>query len=209
MEHYVTRLLLVLVTLNSLPASSQMFPGLQTSNSSTAKALSAIELSQMPVTAKTTRPLSCGVCQVGGPNVDVYYWPQANPNTSCLSIIGPTPSPPLAGATMLNGATYWGYTTMFNGTVKTLTTMLLTTINGITFKMPLTDPWPDTNTFPIPSDYTLMAPIGKRTVTEMPNILDHRAPFNESQGSSLGNDTFPAGTHTYVASTVVYNGHTL
>ena len=106
MDYYLTRLLLVLVTLNSLPATSQMFPGLQTSNSSTVNALSAFELSQMPVTAETTRPLSCGVCQVGGPNVDDYYWPQANPNTSCLSIIGPTPSPPMAGATMLNGANY-------------------------------------------------------------------------------------------------------
>ena len=75
--------------------------------------------------------------------------------------------------------------------------------------MPLTDPWPDTNTVPIPSDYTLMEPIGKRTVAEMPYVLEHRAPFNESQGSPFGNDTFPAGNHRHVESTVVYNGHTL
>ena len=144
MDHYFIRLLLVLVTLNSLPASSQLFAGLQTSNSSSANALSTFGLNQVPFTAETTRTLSCGVCEVGGPNVDVYYWPQSNAITSCLSIIGPTPSPPLAGATMLNGFTYWGYTTTFSlhGTIETLAlaTMQLTSINGITFKMSLFDP---------------------------------------------------------------------
>ena len=36
-----------------------------------------------------------------------------------------------------------------------------------------------------------------------------RAPFNDSQGSLLGNEVFVTGNHTFTGSTVVYNGHTL
>ena len=150
--------------------------------------------------SKATRPQSCGTCNVGGPNVDVYYWPQTSANTSCLSIIGPTASPPLAGATTSNGVTYWG----------SPMTMMLTTINGITFKMPLDDPWP--YTIPTTNDfkpYTLMEPIGKRAYANQPPIaIAPRAPFNESSGSSVGNQSFPGGS-VVTESTVVLNGHTL
>ena len=148
---------------------------------------------------KATRPQSCGSCNVGGPNVDVYYWPQTSANTSCLSIIGPTPSPPLAGATTSNGLTYWG------------STMVLTAINGITFKMPLEDPWPYTlpPTSPF-SPYTLQEPIGKRAdATRPPILIEPRAPFNDSLGTPLGNSSFSGGEHVLAESTVVFNGHTL
>ena len=149
---------------------------------------------------EATRPQSCGTCIVGGPNVDVYYWPQTRANTSCLSIIGPTASPPLAGATTSNGLTYWG----------SPETMILTAINGITFKMPLQDPWPYTTPSQISfSPYTLMEPIGKRAhAAQPPMLIELRAPFNESSGSSLGNHSVSGGS-TFTESTVVLNGHTL
>ena len=73
--------------------------------------------------------------------------------------------------------------------------MVLTTINGITLKMLLLDPWPDTNTGSMPNDVTLVSPIGKRVhVTQIPDTLEftleYHAPFNKSQGSSYGNDSF-------------------
>ena len=36
----------------------------------------------------------CGQCAVGSPNVEVYYWPSPDADTSCLSIIGDDPLPP-------------------------------------------------------------------------------------------------------------------
>lgn len=41
----------------------------------------------------------CGVCNIEAGNVDVYYWPVPNANTSCLSIIGNSVNPPDFGAT--------------------------------------------------------------------------------------------------------------
>ena len=52
----------------------------------------------------------CGPCAIGGPNVDVYYWPSPQANTSCLNIIGTSVNPPTEGATTDDGYTYWGYT---------------------------------------------------------------------------------------------------
>lgn len=161
------------------------------------------------ITPEASRPQSCGVCGVGGPNVDVYYWPQASANTSCLSIIGPTPNPPLAGATMANGVTYWGYTDT-DAPHNVIQTMQLTSINGITFKMPLVDPWPDTAPITFPDRYTLMEPIGKRAYsTHMSIFVEPRAPLHESRGIPLGNDSLPDGSDAFAESTVVYNGHTL
>ena len=59
----------------------------------------------------------CVPCEVGGKNVDVYYWPSPEADTSCLSIIGNNVHPPLDGATTRcprgttttsDCFTYWG-----------------------------------------------------------------------------------------------------
>ena len=193
-RRYMTYILLIFI-LDSLCALAQFATVPGKLSFSVTKA--ANSTSNVP---KATRPQSCGACNVGGPNVDVYYWPQASANTSCLSIIGPSASPPLAGATISNGLTYWG----------SPETMVLTAINGITFKMPLEDPWPYTTPSQISfSPYTLMEPIGKRAYAAQPPILiEPRAPFNESSGSSLGNNSVSARS-TFTESTVVLNGHTL
>ena len=84
----------------------------------------------------------CGPCAIGGPNVDVYYWPSPEANTSCLSIIGTSVNPPTEGATTDAGYTYWGYTpTDANIDHQIVTTMVYTSINGIYFKMPMSNPW--------------------------------------------------------------------
>ena len=90
----------------------------------------------------------CGTCFVAGPNVDVFYWPSPNASTSCLSVIGTEVAPPLEGAeTHCNYPghscrTLWGYTpTADNPSHVPELTMEYTSLNGIYFKVPLSNPW--------------------------------------------------------------------
>ena len=209
MHRFFCTILLLALAFNSLCISAQMLLGSVTLNSSVGSPASKFRHNMTTATPVASRPQSCGPCVVGGPNVDVYYWPQPSVNTSCLSIIGPTPSPPLAGATTSNGVTYWG-STETDPPYSYLMTMILTAVNGITFKMPLQDPWPFATTGTGPVNYTLQEPIGKRAhATRNPFFLEPRAPFNESRGTPLSNDPLPEGNRTLAESTVVYNGHAM
>ena len=163
----------------------------------------------------------CGTCSVGGPNVDVYYWPSPNANTSCLSIIGTSINQPTEGATTGDPfGTYWGYTTMGGNTnsphVITIPTVLYTSINGLYLKMPVSNPWESisgaspTTSYPGISNApwtTLLdgnsVPSSKMQARANPVAIPNqrRAPINESNGISVSNNSSPG-------STVVYNGHT-
>ena len=94
----------------------------------------------------------CGTCQMSGQNVDVYYWPDPDANTSCLSIVGSGVNSPLYGATSTvtvdedtqsnSTITYWGCTTQnYASEDSYITTALLTSIGPVTFKEPLLNPW--------------------------------------------------------------------
>lgn len=85
----------------------------------------------------------CGPCWIYGPNVDVYYWPEPNSDTSCLDIIGSSVVPPDEGAqTDAGGVVYWAATTdLYDIYVPTVTTALITTINGVVVKEALANPW--------------------------------------------------------------------
>ena len=84
----------------------------------------------------------CNICYVHAQNVDVYYWPQPNSNISCLSTVGTSINPPLQGATINSGGTYWGCTVEGNlSTPSFIKTATLTTICAISFKHPLVNPW--------------------------------------------------------------------
>ena len=209
MNHSFNTLLLLALAINSPYISARMLLGSVTLSSSVGSPTSNFHHNMTTATPVASRPQSCGPCYVGGPNVDVYYWPQPSANTSCLSIIGPTPSPPLAGATRSNGVTYWG-STETDPPYNYLMTMSLTAINGITFKVPLQDPWPFTTTGVGPVGYTLQDPIGKRAhATRNLFSLEPRTPFNESHGASVSNGLFPGENQTLIESTVVYNGYTM
>lgn len=52
----------------------------------------------------------CGKVRLEVRNVDIFYWPEAEANTSCLSIVGDAVNPLALGATSKGGATYWGCT---------------------------------------------------------------------------------------------------
>ena len=90
----------------------------------------------------------CGGCFISGPNVDVFYWPSPNADTSCLDVVGTEVAPPLEGAqTNCNYPehscrTLWAYTpTEGNPSHLPQYTMEYTSLNGIFFKAPLTNPW--------------------------------------------------------------------
>lgn len=94
----------------------------------------------------------CGFCELAADRVDVYYWPDPDADTSCLSIVGNSVSDIGAGGTTEGeGSVYWGCTSagtrlgkMYNDTVTTFKTATLTTIASLTFKTYLMNPWDHT-----------------------------------------------------------------
>ena len=95
-----------------------------------------------PVSSRTFDDC-CGTCYIYGPNVDVYYWPDPNADTSCLSIIGSDVIPLNVGAqTDEAGVVYWAASTnLYDIYVPTVTTALITTINGVVVKEAIANPW--------------------------------------------------------------------
>lgn len=91
----------------------------------------------------------CGDCEVAADKVDVYYWPDPNADTSCLSIIGNETSDLAVGATTDKaGNVYWGCTSWDSsqgqsglGSPHIVTTATLTTIASVTFRTYLYNPW--------------------------------------------------------------------
>ena len=104
----------------------------------------------------------CEGCVVGAQNVDLYYWPEPDVDTSCLSIVGSSVNPLTYGATtgILAGVlgTYWAcsakspatstYPEEFyasSGSVTSVYPMIptaqITTIGSLTVKVPLLNPW--------------------------------------------------------------------
>ena len=106
-------------------------------------------------------PSCCGICDINAQNVDIYYWPEPDANTSCLGIIGESIRPLEYGATTTevsdnptatSTATYWGcnpktstfYNPMVGGNVtytSATTTAQITTIGSLLVKVPILNPW--------------------------------------------------------------------
>lgn len=94
----------------------------------------------------------CSKCDLSVQNVDIYYWPEVDVDTSCLSIIGNTSNPLDYGATTTSVnydligrssstvmySTYWGCVGQ-DSTI--ITTAYLTQINSIKFKASSFNPW--------------------------------------------------------------------
>lgn len=180
----------------------------------------------------------CGPCAIGGPNVDVYYWPSPEANNSCLSIIGTSVKPPTEGATTDDGYTYWGYTTTSDASVvnQIVTTMVYTSINGIYFKMPMSNPWESNPGASTTTDHVIWnLPSTTLPILSMPKIQrraespeatiqaranpiaipnQRRAPMNESNGNTVGNDSSQGsivtyGSHTFTSPSVYVDFYSL
>ena len=179
----------------------------------------------------------CGPCAIGGPNVDVYYWPSPEANTSCLSIIGTSVNPPTESATTDAGYTYWGYTpTDANIDHQIVTTMVYTSINGVYFKMPMSNPWESkpgasTSTDPgmwnLPSTTPLSwstpniqgrgeSPEAKIQARANPIAISSapQALMNQSKWDTIRNDSAPpsvvtSGSHTFTSPSIYVNFYSL
>ena len=103
-------------------------------------------------------PDCCGQCWIYGPNVDVYYWPEPDADSSCLDLIGSSVIPENEGAqTDADGVVYWAATTNpYDIYIPTVTTARIITINGVLVKEALANPWAGsgsiTTTRPVPSN---------------------------------------------------------
>ena len=108
----------------------------------------------------------CEGCVVGAQNVDIYYWPEPDVDTSCLSIVGSSVNPFTYGATTSANTTYWACslkapaTSVFpedlayassgsyyvsSGSITSvypiITTAQIETIGSLTVKVSLLNPW--------------------------------------------------------------------
>lgn len=88
--------------------------------------------------AQEVQYLCCSGCVIRGGDVDIYYWPEANASTSCLDIVGNSRSPIDYGATTDATETYWGCTGQDSKLTKTAH---ITTINSVSLKVSLYNPW--------------------------------------------------------------------
>ena len=81
-------------------------------------------------------------CDLEGISIDIYYWPEAQADTSCLSIIGNSTNPSMQGATTSDGIIYWGCTVQTPTSGQTyVTTATLTTLGSVSIKVPRINPW--------------------------------------------------------------------
>ena len=137
--------------------------------------------SAYPVSSRTFNKC-CGTCFIYGPNVDVYYWPEPNADTSCLSIIGSDVIPLNEGAqTDEAGVVFWAASTnLYDIYVPTVTTAVITTINGIVVKEAIANPWGASPSI------TTTRPIS--SVKKRSQLSVHPRAFNPLYGRQLGSN---------------------
>lgn len=153
-------------------------------------------------------------------NVDVYYWPEAHTDDSCLSIIGTSLAPDKAAAkTDSQGTVYWADTTdRWDIYAPTRTIARIITVNGIEVKESLLNPWAET-TSAIPSSMSQkpsnVHERDRSLITSPPCVVDarprslvKRSPQFGADGTFGVNSTF-AGNGSTHDSVVVLDGHTL
>lgn len=90
----------------------------------------------------------CGRCDLRAQNVDIYYWPEPDADTSCLDLVGKSVLPLDYGATTdYAGTMYWGCHQQVSGgsrpvTYLTTTAMLKTFLTPpVTIKTYFENPW--------------------------------------------------------------------
>ena len=165
-------------------------------------------------------PSCCGVCNVYSQNVDIYYWPEPDTNTSCLSIIGGSIRPLDYGATKTevslnttetSTATYWGcnprtstfYNPMERGNVTyttATTTAQITTIGSLLVKVPVVNPWS--------SSPCLESGQISRGSNKSTDIRDKHAPIHARDHALMTTSSFPRSNGSAVK-TIVSGSFTL
>ena len=165
---------------------------------------------------KVTSLGCCEYCDFKSGNVDLFYWPDPNADTSCLSIVAPgevsidygATTDPSVGVPQW-GSVYWGCTS-FIGKTKVINTIAsldssITSLPGITSKIYLLNPW-DTGTIErqCGTDWTKSLPFGPPSLN---------APAKTSTGVRATSLVLPSGSGRFAngsrVSTVVSGSYTL
>ena len=132
-------------------------PAPPASTSSLASLVEFLRSPQCPVLFNSTS-ICCGRygtgrCHFGLTAIDLYYWPVANANTSCLSVVGSDTTPLGQGATtverpyMQSSLVYWISTDVCKldeapwKTTEEVVYARLTTVSGLEFKFYSYNPW--------------------------------------------------------------------
>ena len=100
------------------------------------------------------------LCELNGGIVDIYYWPQPDADTACLSIVGNNTISPFPGPT----GGHWGCIAASGSSFITTATEVVT--GTVTLKQPLINPWspqpcirtPDTHPSLKARDHSLIIP---------------------------------------------------
>ena len=146
----------------------------------------------------------CGSGKLSAGNVDIYYWPEPEADTSCLNIIGNEILPIDHGVTRIGKTPYWGCTTTVSSTVITITTASLTTVmpGHVTFKA---YQLPDPEALTCPETATLRwTPPPDRYF-----ILSNTSASSESTSRTLRLNAVGSGTEVARVSTAVSGSFTL
>lgn len=84
----------------------------------------------------------CGQCFIDAEDVDVFYWPEPDVDTSCLSIVGDYAEKFGAGATTGSDGLYWGCHARHPVSGQSIiTTATVAVVNSIKVKEYLFNPW--------------------------------------------------------------------
>ena len=96
-----------------------------------------------PLENGTKKHYCCDRCDLYAENVEIFYWPELDADTSCLGVVGDKPLPiDYGGTTNQYGGVYWGCTTSdaVSG-AGNITTATITTMGSLSVKETMVDPW--------------------------------------------------------------------
>ena len=149
-----------------------------------------------------------GVCQFVGGFVDIYYWPEPDADTSCLSIVNKATTPLLQDATIeavtsggnMSMTTYWGCTArQFSLHDSYTTTAAISTIGNFSFKVSSYNPWsPGPCSQRASASESSGISLEARVLHASINVRAHSliAPSRSTQTSSLHGGTVTSGNYT-------------
>ena len=154
----------------------------------------------------------CGLqeCFFDPTYVEVYYWPVEDADTSCLSVIGDSVKPWDYGATLTTTTeagdwhgrpgnwnpvgTYWGCTSG----LQVITTAVMTSVNGFTFKSSRYNPWGQDNPC-----------VATSSTSEIPVLNNTVVSEYKMRARSLLRSADPGGNITVPVTEVTLDGYTL
>ena len=156
-----------------------------------------------------------GSCWLVVGNVDIYYWPEPNMDTSCLSIVGNSTTPLMQGATtsivrgfLYNNSMYenyyWGCTAQDSASKRSIITTAVVAfpLGGYSFKSSLFNPWS-------PPPCSVEASLASISLSLEARVDHHRHAAVHARGHSLVVPSNKNQNSSHLPSTVTSGNFTL